>query len=136
MPLGQRIARLNKIGLNRVTRHIAPWAPGFGLVIHQGRKSGREFRTPVNVFRRGDGFTFALTYGADADWVRNVTAAGGCTLITRRVSHRLTDPVLSTDASASDMPPVVRNILRLTRTTEYLHLRIADGSETEGADRG
>jgi len=38
-------------GLNRVTRHIAPWMPGLGVVIHRGRRSGRRYETPVNSSR-------------------------------------------------------------------------------------
>src|SRR5258708_9874623 len=34
--------------------------PGFGIVTHVGRKSGRIYRTPVNVFREPDGFLIAL----------------------------------------------------------------------------
>ena len=36
--------------------------PGFGVVVHRGRRSGREFHTPVNVFPRHDGVRIALTY--------------------------------------------------------------------------
>ena len=25
--------------MNRITRHIAPWTPGFGVVIHRGRRT-------------------------------------------------------------------------------------------------
>ena len=64
MPLGRRIAEWNKKGLNRVTRHVAPWMPGFGLVEHRGRKSGNVYRTPINVFRRDGGYVACLTYGA------------------------------------------------------------------------
>ena len=51
MPIPKVVARWNKAGLNRVTRHIAPWAPGLGVVVHRGRRSGRAYQTPVNVFR-------------------------------------------------------------------------------------
>src|SRR5262249_1174805 len=83
MPSPRRVARWNKAGLNRITRPAAPWMPGFGLVVHRGRRSGREYQTPVNVFPADDGFIIALTYGADTDWVKNVQAAGGCELRTR-----------------------------------------------------
>ena len=83
MPIPRTVGRWNKVGLNRVTRRIAPWLPGFGVVVHRGRRSGRRYRTPVNVFPTQDGYRFALTYGPDTDWVRNVLAAGGCELETR-----------------------------------------------------
>ena len=53
MAIPRTVARWNKVGLNRVTRRIAPWMPGFGVVVHRGRRSGRRYRTPVNVFPPG-----------------------------------------------------------------------------------
>jgi len=67
MALPRTLARLNKIGLNRVTTRLAPVVPGFGVVVHQGRRSGRRYQTPVNVFRSGSGYVIALTYGPDSD---------------------------------------------------------------------
>ena len=78
MPLPRGVARFNRRATNRVTRRIAGWIPGFAIVLHTGRRSGRTYRTPVNAFRGGDGYRIALTYGADSDWVRNVMDAGGC----------------------------------------------------------
>lgn len=125
MPLSRSIAKLNRVGLNRVVRHIAPWAPGFGLVVHRGRKSGKTFRTPVNVFVRDDSYVFALTYGPASDWVRNVQAAGGCELVTRRATVRLTGPRIERSDSRADLPVVVRSILRATNVHDYLILERA-----------
>ena len=47
MPLPRTVARWNKVGLNRVTGRVAPWMPGFGVVAHAGRRSGRRYQTPV-----------------------------------------------------------------------------------------
>jgi len=33
----------------------------FGILTHRGRKSGRVYRTPINVFHRGDNYLFFLT---------------------------------------------------------------------------
>ncbi len=54
MPLSRRVAKFNKGFTNRVTRHIAGWAPGFALLDHVGRRSGRQYETPVNVFAAGN----------------------------------------------------------------------------------
>lgn len=81
------------------------------MIVHRGRKSGREFHTPVNLFRRRDGFVFALTYGSDSDWVKNVLAAGECEVVTRRRCYSLTGPHLYVDEARSDMPRPVRRIL-------------------------
>ena len=50
MPIPKRVAHFNKRVTNRVTRHIAGWMPGFAIVTHVGRRSGRTYRTPVNIF--------------------------------------------------------------------------------------
>lgn len=124
--LGRRMARFNRAVTNRVLGPVAHRLPGFGIVVHTGRRSGRTHRTPVNAFRSADGYVFALTYGHDAQWVRNVLAARGCSLITRGREHRLLDPVLFTDAQRRVMPPPVRPMLAFARVTEFLRLRDAD----------
>jgi hypothetical protein len=70
MPIPRIVRQWNKAGLNRVTRHIAPWAPGMGVIIHRGRRTGRGYQTPVSVFAAKDGYVFALTYSPDTDWSR------------------------------------------------------------------
>ena len=58
MPIPRRVGQWNKVGLNRLTRHIAPWMPGFGVIVHRGRRSGRRYQTPVNVFPTADGWLY------------------------------------------------------------------------------
>jgi deazaflavin-dependent oxidoreductase (nitroreductase family) len=83
MPAPRRIARFNKHFTNRLSLKVAGYLPGFAIVSHVGRKSGRPYRTPVNAFRTDGGYIIALTYGAQSDWVKNVLAAGSCELQTR-----------------------------------------------------
>jgi len=122
MPLPQRVARFNRRATNRITRPFAGRLPGFGIVIHTGRKSGRTYRTPINVFRDGNDYIIALTYGAETDWVRNVQAAGGCQIVTRGRRISLTNPRLVTDPRRQWAPPLVRLILGLTNVPQYLRL--------------
>ena len=128
MPIPRTVGRWNKAGLNRVTRHIAPWMPGLGVVIHRGRRSGRRYQTPVNVFPAGDGFVFALTYGPDTDWVRNVLAAGGCELRTRGRTVRLVSPRLYRDEDRRGIRPVERQVLRVLNVTDFLSLKSASAA--------
>jgi len=55
------LAAFNLAVTNRISSRFAPRLPGFGIVTHVGRKSGRVYRTPVNVFRAPNGFLIALT---------------------------------------------------------------------------
>jgi len=83
MPLPGRLALFNRRVTNRVTGLFAARLPGFAIVMHTGRRSGRPYRAPMNIFRSHDGFVIALTNGRQRDWVRNVMAAGGCDVKTR-----------------------------------------------------
>ncbi|MEQ0559402.1 nitroreductase family deazaflavin-dependent oxidoreductase [Amycolatopsis sp. NEAU-NG30] len=123
MVLPKRVARFNRVATNQVLRHIAGWAPGFAMVVHKGRKSGREFRTPVNVFRTPDGFVVALTYGPDADWVKNVLAAGSCTLVVRGKEIRVHGAEVVHDESRQAMPVPIRQILGLLHVHDFLRLK-------------
>lgn len=129
MPFPRAMARLNRAGLNRVTRHTAPLTPGMGVVIHRGRRSGRRYQTPVNVFRTQGGYVFALTYGPDSDWVRNVLAAGGCELRTRRRTIRLVSPRVYRDETRSGIRPVERELLRLIGVADFMSLKTAPGAD-------
>ena len=125
MPIPLVVGQWNKAGLNKVTRHVAPWMPGLGLVVHRGRRSGTEYQTPVNVFPTGGGFVIALTYGPDTDWVRNVLAAGGCELRTRgRVVH-LIEPCLFHDETRHHIRPLERQVLGVLGVADFLSLKNA-----------
>jgi hypothetical protein len=65
------VAAFNLAVTNRITSRFAARLHGFGIVTHVGRKSGKVYRTPVNVFRAPEGFLIALTYGRESEWVRN-----------------------------------------------------------------
>ena len=119
--------------VNPVTRLVAGWLPGFGILHYRGRKSGKEYRIPMNVFRRGDEYVFALTYGPDVQWVKNVIAAGECRLVTLGRSRRLIGPRLVHDPTRSLMPLVVRQFLGVMHVTEFLRMRIAPSlTDTRG----
>ena len=131
MPAPRWVARANKASLNRLTKFIAPWAPGWAVVIHRGRRSGRTFRTPLWAFRRRDGFVIALTYGSDADWVRNVIAADGCELDSRRRHYVASAPRIYRDENATDMPAFIRFMLRkVIKAPEFLALNAIEQPAT------
>jgi len=108
---------------NPISRRFAGHLPGFAILVYVGRRSGRTYRTPMNVFRNGDEYVFALTYGSDVQWVKNVLDAGGCELVTMGRTVRLTGPRLFVDPKQRLMPLPVRLFLRLMRVTEFLAMR-------------
>lgn len=109
--------------VNPVTRLVAGRLPGFAVLHQRGRRTGRTHATPMNVFRSGDAYVFALTYGSRVDWVRNVIAAGGCDMTTRGRRIRLVDPELIVDPDRRLVPQPVRMFLGLLRVTEFLRMR-------------
>jgi deazaflavin-dependent oxidoreductase (nitroreductase family) len=126
MPLPRHLARFNRVVTNRVLGPLAPYLPGFAIVSHVGRRSGRSYRTPVNLFRRGDGYVIALTYGAGSQWVRNVLAAGGADIESRGRRLHLIDPKVVRDPTRSVVPTPVRVPLGLANVDEFMLLKRAD----------
>ncbi len=115
-------AAFNRTFTNRITSLFAARLPGFGILTHVGRKSGHLYRTPVNVFREPDGFLIALTYGRECEWVRNVLAAGGCQLETRRVLYQLSAPTIVHDPTRRRFPLFVRTILGIIEANDFMQL--------------
>lgn len=128
MRLPDRLARFNVHVTNPIQRVWAGKLPGFGIIEHTGRRSGKAYRTPVNVFYVPGGFAVFLTYGPDRDWVRNLKAAGGGKLVHRGRIYEVTDPRVLPAAEASQSlskwPALllrrlnVDQVLRLTKKQE------------------
>lgn len=81
MQLPQWLARFNRYVTNPIQRLWAGWLPAFAILEHVGRRSGKPYRTPLNVFSADvdgrAGVAILLTYGPNRDWLKNITAAGG-----------------------------------------------------------
>jgi deazaflavin-dependent oxidoreductase (nitroreductase family) len=124
MTVSDRLARFNRRVPNRVIgkiagRRLSPVA----YMLHQGRKSGRQFRTPVMPLPLRDGFLVSLPYGAERDWVRNVVAAGHCTLLRGGRRFELTDPRLLDAAGAAPLlPAALRPALRVAPRIRFMRL--------------
>jgi deazaflavin-dependent oxidoreductase (nitroreductase family) len=116
------VAAFNLAVTNRVTSRFADRLPGFGILTHVGRKSGKVYRTPVNVFRAPEGFLIALTYGRESEWVKNVMTSGGCHLETRGVRRLLSAPTIVHDPTRRRFPLPVRIVLRLIGATDFMQL--------------
>lgn len=105
MQLPQGLARFNRHVTNPIQRMWAGWLPSFGIVEHVGRRSGKPYRTPVNVFSTEvngkPGVAILLTYGPDRDWLKNLTAAGGGRLRSRGKTVGIADPRVVSKAEAA-----------------------------------
>ncbi|HET8777555.1 MAG TPA: nitroreductase family deazaflavin-dependent oxidoreductase [Candidatus Limnocylindria bacterium] len=109
--------------VNPITRRFADRLPGFGIISYRGRKSGKRYDTPMNVFHVDDDWIFALTYGSDVQWVKNVLASGQADLETRGRTIHLTEPEVFVDPSRHLMPGPVRFFLGLLGVSEFMRMR-------------
>jgi deazaflavin-dependent oxidoreductase (nitroreductase family) len=118
------LARFNKVVTNPVLAPLAARAPYFGVVIHRGRVSGRVYRTPVNAFERDGDFIFAMTYGPDRDWVKNVLGQGRFSLLHRGKRRELVGPRLSRMQEPPEViPGPARAILRRANVHTFMLAR-------------
>src|SRR5438105_15408842 len=125
MPLPRVIARFNRRATTRFWGPLAPYLPHFGVVVHRGRRSGRVYRTPINLFSRPDGCAIVLTYGPESDWVKNVLAEGGCRLETRGRTLRMTNARLIHDERRLVVPTPLRFLGALGKIDDFLLLDTA-----------
>lgn len=115
MQLPQGLARFNRHVTNPIQRMWAGWLPPFGIVEHVGRRSGKPYRTPVNVFNADvDGepaVAIVLTYGPDRDWLKNLKAAGGGRLRSKGKTFGIANPrVVGRDEAAAHVTRGARPI--------------------------
>ncbi|BCO37798.1 nitroreductase family deazaflavin-dependent oxidoreductase [Mycobacterium heckeshornense] len=115
MQLPQRLARFNRHVTNPIQRLWAGWLPPFGILEHVGRRSGKTYRTPLNVFNADvdgkPGVAILLTYGPDRDWLKNLNAAGGGRMRRSAKTFGVTNPrKVSRDVAAEHVVGVWRPI--------------------------
>jgi len=119
MPLSRGLARFNRVVTNRISRPLAGWLPGFAVIVHRGRKSDAQYRTPVNAWLGDNDVIVALTYGRNTDWLKNLTVAIGGEVIAGRRTYRVGRPQLIGREGMSRMPAMARPILRAIDVDEF-----------------
>jgi deazaflavin-dependent oxidoreductase (nitroreductase family) len=123
MVISAKLARLNRRAINPCIRTFAGRFGPLALVIHRGRVSGRSYCTPVLAFPADNQFLIALVYGAEADWVKNVQAQGGCDVMARRQTVAVTTPELRQLRSVeTGVPAAIRAALRVLGTRQVVVL--------------
>ena len=95
---------------------------------HRGRRSGKEYRTPVTARLAGDTIWIALTFGNQSDWSRNVRAAGECIVrIGGRDFHadtpRFINRADAAPALRTAFKPAERAMFRILGIKQFLRLQ-------------
>jgi deazaflavin-dependent oxidoreductase (nitroreductase family) len=94
--------------MNPVMRRGARYLPTFAVIKHRGRKSGKPYETVVNAYRKGNLVAVLLGHG-NADWVKNLLAAGGAELKVHGRDVHITNPrVLPAGADGEGLPRMAR----------------------------
>ena len=94
--------------MNPVVRRVARFLPTFAVVKHRGRKSGRSYETVVNAYRKRGVLAILLGHG-NADWVKNVVAAGEADVRLFGRDLRITNPrILPAGTGAEGLPWIAR----------------------------
>jgi deazaflavin-dependent oxidoreductase (nitroreductase family) len=141
---GSRPSRIAKVMLaiaratNPTSRQLAGrrFFPLWAVLRHRGRRSGRAYAIPVAVGVSADAFVIPVPWGDQTQWVRNVLAAGGCTLRWRGEDHDAREPrVIGPEEAAAAFSPALQAILRFVGIARFVRLQRVT-SEANASTRG
>lgn len=92
MRLMRVMAKFNRRVTNKVIGLLAPYLPWWAVLVHRGRKSGTEYRTPVAITIADGSLMVPIGYGEESDWLRNLLAAGGGQMMHRGRTRTFVNP--------------------------------------------
>ena len=96
--------------VNPMLRPLSKRMPGFAVISHRGRTSGKDYETIVTAYRKGSLLAIGLVHGK-TNWVKNVLAAGEADIVVgRRTLHLVNPRVLpagTVDASLPRIPQML-----------------------------
>lgn len=93
---------------NPAVRPFARYLPGFSVIKHRGRKSGKEYETIVTAYRKGKVLAIVLGHGK-TDWVKNVMAAGEADVHFIRKHVHITNPrIVPAGGDSAGLPRMAR----------------------------
>ena len=123
-----RVRTFNKFILNPAMLRFAGHKYFYASALrHTGRRSGKEYVTPVVAERAGKEFVIPLPYGRDVDWVLNTKAAGKASITAGGRTFEVTSPeVIDAAAVVGLIPANHRRVNRWAGVKEYLKLTIAE----------
>lgn len=106
--------------LNPVLRPVAGWLPPLAVLHHRGRRSGTPYATPVQAFRVETGFIVGLAYNPDANWARNILAAGGGEILRSGRRYEISNPRKRGAEAIADLPAPIALLMRRLRVEDFL----------------
>jgi deazaflavin-dependent oxidoreductase (nitroreductase family) len=130
--VSRSVSRFNQRVINPIMARMAGSRYWYTARLrHTGRRSGKDYATPLMVMRVSDGFLIALPYGTNVDWLRNVQATGRALLQLRGQSYEVADPVIVDPATAlPQLSVTMRTTMRWFDVKNYAKLKRAPTSMT------
>jgi deazaflavin-dependent oxidoreductase (nitroreductase family) len=95
--------------VNPALRPLSKRMPGFAVIRHRGRTSGKDYETIVTAYRKGSVLAIGLIHGK-TNWVKNVLAAGHADIHVGRKDLHLVNPRV---LDAGTVDPTLPRMLRL-----------------------
>lgn len=93
---------------NPLVRPFSKHLPGFSVIKHRGRSSGKEYETIVTSYRKGDVLAVLLAHGK-TNWVKNVLAAGAADIhVSRKDLHLVNPRVLPAGTVDPTLPKIAQ----------------------------
>jgi deazaflavin-dependent oxidoreductase (nitroreductase family) len=102
------VDRLQLKYMNPAIQRVARFLPTFAIIKHRGRESGRSYETVVNAYRKGPVLAILLGHG-NADWVKNMVAAGEADVRLLGRDLHVTNPrIVPAGTGAEGLPLIAR----------------------------
>jgi hypothetical protein len=97
----------------------------YSLVYHSGRRSGREYSTPVVAGKKSDFIFIPLPYGDRTDWFLNVQSRGECSvkISGKRYSSALPE-IIDPSTALPAFPPALQRAFARAGSHQFLRLKI------------
>jgi deazaflavin-dependent oxidoreductase (nitroreductase family) len=98
--------------VNPLLRPLSKRMPGFAVIKHRGRTSGKDYETIVTAYRNGSVLAIGLIHGK-TNWVKNVLAAGDADIHVGRKDLHLVNPrVLPAGTVDPTLPRIPRMLAK------------------------
>ncbi|MEU0496304.1 nitroreductase family deazaflavin-dependent oxidoreductase [Mycobacterium sp. NPDC006124] len=98
--------------VNPLLKPLSKRMPGFAVISHRGRTSGKAYETIVTAYRKGDVLAIGLVHGK-TNWVKNVLAAGAADIHVGRQDLHLVNPrVLPVGTDDVTLPRIPRMLAK------------------------
>ncbi|MFY9920527.1 MAG: nitroreductase/quinone reductase family protein [Mycobacterium sp.] len=126
-PVMDAVRTFNKYVLNPAMLHLAGRKHWYAAVIrHTGRRSGKNYATPVVADRVTDGFIVPLPYGTGVDWLRNVLAAGRAAITVDGRTDDVVEPeIIDAATAAPQLSARRRRAFQRFHIDNYLKVKLA-----------